>query len=297
MKVIKAQVLGFCMGVRRAVDLTIAEAQRAAKKNTPVYTLGELIHNPKVLGDLSALGVSAVKELPENCGYCSVVIRAHGIDPAAEKSLREKDCHIVDATCPNVKVSQLTAEEFIRAGYCLFIAGETSHAEIIGIMGYAVAAEEGKRNSPFFCEVIGNVKEAGKAAKKLYSINNNAKTALLGQTTISEKEYDEIGEAVRLFFPNLEIIQTICSATKERQNALRELLEKADAVIIAGGKESANTQHLLVIAKESGKPCALAEDSSQIPKEFLKYETIGLCAGASTPDSIIEEIEDFLGNF
>ena len=285
MKVIKAQVLGFCMGVRRAVDLTTAEARRASKKNAPVYTLGKLIHNPEVLDDLKALGVSSADEIPAMCEDCSVIIRAHGISPAVEKELREKNCHIVDATCPNVKVSQLKAEEFVRAGYGLFIAGDASHAEIIGIAGYAKTA------GASFCEVAGNVKEAGKAAKKLYGINNNAKTALLGQTTISEEEYNAIGEAIRLFFPNLEIIQTICYATKERQNALRELLDKTDAVIIAGGKESANTQHLFDIAKESGKPSALAENASQIPEDFFKYETIGLCAGASTPDSVIDEIE------
>ena len=283
------------MGVRRAVDLTIAETKRASAKNVSVYTLGPLIHNPKVLDDLKALGVKTFYEISGVGKNCSVIIRAHGISPAVERGLREKNYHIIDATCPNVKVNQLKTEELIRSGYCLFIAGEANHAEIIGIKGFANEAAQRavaeQRASTSFCEVVGSANDAGKAAKKLYGINNNAKTALLGQTTISEEEYSAIGEKIRLFFPNLEIIQTICFETKERQNSLRELLEKTDAVIIAGGKESANTHQLLTIAKESRKPCALAENASQIPGEYFKYKTVGICAGASTPDSIVDEIE------
>jgi 4-hydroxy-3-methylbut-2-enyl diphosphate reductase len=286
MKIIRAKVLGFCMGVRRASDLAYAEAQRAGK-DFFVYTLGPLIHNPKVLSDLESLNVQLINspgQLPSDVN-CSVIIRAHGVEPSVENELFNRGVHIVDATCPNVKASQLKAEELARAGYCLFLAGEAQHAEIIGITGYC-------NNS--FCTVAGNVEEARKAAKKLYGINSDAKTALLGQTTISDNEYHAIGEAIRLFFPNLEIIQTICAATRERQQALRELLTIADAVIIAGGKDSANTRRLLAIAKQSGKPCVLVEETSEIPESFFAYNTVGLCAGASTPDSVIDKIEDFL---
>ena len=100
-----------------------------------------------------------------------------------------------------------------------------------------------------------------------------------------------------MFFPNLEIVQTICAATKERQQAMFDLLDQVDAVIIAGGKESANTHRLLLIAQESGKPCIIAEEKSQIPLDFYNYKTVGLSAGASTPDSVIEEIESELMNY
>jgi 4-hydroxy-3-methylbut-2-enyl diphosphate reductase len=113
----------------------------------------------------------------------------------------------------------------------------------------------------------------------------------LGQTTISEDEYFKIANEIRIYFPDLEIINTICDATKERQNALVEILPLTDAVIIVGGKESSNTNRLFVIAKESSKPVVLVENAEDIPREFLNYKTIGLCAGASTPDSVIEEIE------
>jgi 4-hydroxy-3-methylbut-2-enyl diphosphate reductase len=120
------------------------------------------------------------------------------------------------------------------------------------------------------------------------------KTALIGQTTISEEEYRSIGEAIKKYFPALEIIETICAATRERQDALRELLDKVDAVIIAGGKESANTRRLLAIAEKQGKPCALSESAADIPAGFAAFQTVGLCAGASTPDTVIDEIEDAL---
>jgi len=293
--VVRAKVLGFCMGVRRAVDLTSMEARKGTGK---VYTLGPLIHNPRVLAELKEIGAPSVNSLDEIKKLnknCSVVIRAHGVKPSTEIELHNIGAYVVDATCPNVKASQLKAEELARAGYCLFLAGEANHAEIEGIIGYAHSGGLSADLYSCFCEAVSNAAEAGKAAKKLYGINSNAKTALIGQTTISEKEYLAISEAVRMFFPNLEVINAICLATKERQDALRDLLDLVDGVIIAGGKESANTRRLFAIAKESGKPSVLIEDASEISielsKEFLKLKTIGLCAGASTPDSVIDEIE------
>jgi 4-hydroxy-3-methylbut-2-enyl diphosphate reductase len=182
----------------------------------------------------------------------------------------------------------LKAEELARAGYSLFLAGEANHAEIEGILGYAQSC-----NAPF-CVVVDNAADAGKAAKKLYKINSDTKTALLGQTTISEELYRSIGDAIGIFFPNLEVIQTICASTKERQQAIRDLLNEVDAVIIAGGRKSANTNRLLEIARESGKPCVLVENVGEIPPEFYTYKTVGISAGASTPDSVIEEIEQAL---
>lgn len=284
MKVIRSNVLGFCMGVRRAVNYAINETKRS--HNAHIYSIGRLVHNERVLAELENLGVKILDELPQNLEDCSVLIRAHGISPEEEKDLIGRGADIIDATCPIVKASQLKAEELVREGYCLFLAGEAKHAEIEGIFGYAKAAP--------FCVVAGNPHEAGKAAKKLYGINHDAKTALIGQTTISEEEYLAIGEAVKLFFPNLEIIQTICGASIERQQALRELLDQTDAVVIAGGKNSANTLRLAAIARENGKPYLLVEDACEIPKDFLNYGTVGISSGASTPDYLIDEIEQKL---
>ena len=286
MAIIRARVLGFCMGVRRAVELATVQAQKAAQEGSALYTLGKLIHNPQVLDDLEKLGITALNQ--NSYGQikdknCCVIIRAHGISPQAEEKLRGIGCKIIDATCPNVKKNQLKTQELSRAGYSLFLAGESAHAEIEGITGYANCAP--------FCKAVINTRQAGEAAAALHETNSNAKTALIGQTTISEDEYGGIGNEIKKYFPNLEIVNTICAATAERRQALRELLNNADAVIIAGGKESANTRRLLLIAQESGKPCAIVEQVEEIPENFFSYKTVGISAGASTPDSLIDEIE------
>ena len=288
MNVIRSNVLGFCMGVRRAVAMAEEETLRVKNSGARVFTFGPLIHNPEVLNDLKIRGVEELSRQEENIKGCSLIIRTHGVDPQCENNLRDMGAHIIDATCPRVKASQLTAEELARAGYSLFLAGEANHAEVEGILGYVQLC-----NAPF-CAVVDNAADAGKAAKKLYKVNHDTKTALLGQSTISEELYNAIGEAIGMFFPNLEIIQTICASTKERQQAIRDLLEQVDAVIIAGGKKSANTNRLLEIAQKSGKPCVLIEKASEIPPEFRSYKTVGLSAGASTPDSVIDEIEKAL---
>jgi 4-hydroxy-3-methylbut-2-enyl diphosphate reductase len=290
MTIIRARVLGFCMGVRRAVELA---ARQAAEENSAVYTLGQLIHNPQVLAELEEQGVvtlekERLEQIQDKGKNCRVIIRAHGISPETEKKLRGMECKIIDATCPNVKKNQLKTQELSRAGYSLFLAGESSHAEIEGITGYASSAP--------FCKAVVNTEQAREAAAALHKTDSNAKTALIGQTTISEEEYRNIGAEIKKYFPDLEIVNTICSATAERQQALRELLINADAVVIAGGKESANTRRLLAIARESGKPCVMVERAAEIPENFYSFNTVGLCAGASTPDSLIDEIELDLNN-
>ena len=142
-----------------------------------------------------------------------------------------------------------------------------------------------------FCVVVSNVIETERAAARLLAENAGSKTALIGQTTISAEEYLKIGETLKKYFPDIEITQTICPATEERQEALRELTDAVEAVIIAGGKDSANTRRLLAVAKAAGKQCILVESAADIPPEFFRYETVGLAAGASTPDSVIDEIE------
>ena len=277
------------MGVRRAVEQACLQAAPipAEKAGGAVYTLGPLIHNPQALEELSRLGITILDEnnLPENPGSATVIIRAHGVSPRAEAELRRRGAAVVDATCPHVKASQTKAAALAKGGCFLFIAGEKTHAEILSLIGYA-------ENSKEKCfSIISDTAEAENAAAQLHAENPRQKTALIGQTTISADEYSAITEAIIKHFPNTEIVASICSATVERQNSLRELLNEVDAVVIAGGKKSANTRRLLQIAQESDKPCALAETAADIPPEFYRYATVGLAAGASTPDAVIEEIE------
>jgi 4-hydroxy-3-methylbut-2-enyl diphosphate reductase len=330
MLVLRAKVLGFCMGVRRAVK--IASNQIACNQiespplstlnsqlSTPlkrVYTLGPLLHNPHVLEDLKRQGVEILDEAalsknntlnsqlstlnsqlptPHSLSDAVVIIRAHGISPQTEAELRKRGAVVVDATCPKVKASQLKAASLAKQGYRLFLAGEESHAEIAGIRGYAQDAAQDRQ----FLRVVNCAAQARESAAGLFAEDqalqkSQSKTALLAQTTISADEYRAIGEAILQYFPALEIVQTICAATGERQDSLRELLEKADAVVIAGGKDSANTRRLLAIAQTAGKPCAIVETAVDIPPEFLRFETVGLAAGASTPDTVIDAIEQAL---
>jgi 4-hydroxy-3-methylbut-2-enyl diphosphate reductase len=142
--------------------------------------------------------------------------------------------------------------------------------------------------------VVAESNEAARAAGELYRDNPGAKTALIGQTTISSEEYRAIGEGIKKFFPALEVVDSICGATRDRQESLRELCGEVDAVIVAGGRLSANTRRLLFIAGEQGKPAWLVETPEDIPAEIAAYNTVGLCAGASTPDETIGTIEKAL---
>ncbi|MDR2924189.1 MAG: 4-hydroxy-3-methylbut-2-enyl diphosphate reductase [Treponema sp.] len=320
MIVLRAKVLGFCMGVRRAVKIASNQLE-SPPLSTPlqkVYTLGPLIHNPQVLEDLKRRGVTILDEACLNpqsqlstlnsLSGTVVIIRAHGVSPHTEAELRRRGAAVVDATCPKVKASQLKAASLAKQGYRLFLAGEESHAEIAGIRGYAEDGwlhRDNADHSGQFLQVVSCAAEAEKSAARLaaedaalytHSAHSglSAKTALLAQTTISAEEYQAIGEAVSRHVPELEIVRTICAATRERQDSLRELLGKTDAVVIAGGKASANTRRLLAIAQEAGKPCAIAETAGDIPPDFFRLETIGLAAGASTPDLVIDAIEKAL---
>ena len=301
MRVIRAEVLGFCMGVRRAVEMALRVSEQAEPLQaeylqadySAVYTLGPLIHNPGILQMLKEREVICLEEgsdhyeetlrqLPQGS---TVIIRAHGVSPLVEKTFTEHGLKVLDATCPHVKASQHKARFFSEKGYRIFLAGEENHAEITGIRGYA-------EGTPYF--VIGNPAATELAAAELYRNEPSAKTALIGQTTISSEEYRVIGDEILRYFPKLEIINTICSATAERQKALWELCEKAEALVIAGGRESANTRRLLALAQNLGKPAWLVESAAGLPSEIWNYKTVGLSAGASTPDFLIDEIEEAL---
>ena len=300
MKVIRSRLLGFCMGVRRAVDMALSESSPGG---CTIYTLGPLIHNPRVLEDLEKRGVKILGEgeFPSASENATVIIRAHGVPPLVEEELARRGTRVLDATCPHVKASQKKARSFAEKGYRIFLAGEKNHGEVTGIRGYveAAAAPKGEASAGAapqgVCWIVGSPEEAAKAGSELSRLEPSAKTVLIGQTTISSAEYSAIAEQLRRNFPDMEILDTICGgAHADRQEALRELCGKADAVIVAGGRESANTRRLLNLALELGKPAWLVEKPEDLPPEIANYRTVGLGAGASTPDSLIDEIEEAL---
>ena len=284
MKVIRSLVLGFCMGVRRAVEIAEAEL---ARKGRELCTMGPLIHNPRVLSSLRDRGMRVLEEeaLPPELGGSTIIIRAHGISPSLEEELKRRHAVLADATCPRVKKNQLTARSLWEAGFSLFVAGEKQHGELAGLKAYAPGAL-----------VVSNPAEAALAAAALGREKPGARAALIGQTTIGDGEYRAIGRAIRAVFPDLTMVDSICPATRERQEALRELCSQVEAVLIAGGRSYSNTRRLLDIALSLGKQAWLVEAAVEIPAaELTGYRTIGLSAGASTPDSDITEIEAALG--
>lgn len=278
MQVIRSDVMGFCFGVRRAVEW----AQKALSENSQnkVYSLGPLIHNESVLRALGQEGLKTVEsdDVEAIPSGAVVIIRAHGVPPSLVKKLEEKGCKIVDATCPRVKASQKMVERYSSDDDYVVLAGDRNHGEVIAIAGYA-----GKN----FCQ-IQNYEEA-----KYFKIPDveNKHVVLLGQTTYSPVEFEKITNLFKSEFKNLDVMNTICPATNERQNALLELCKKVDGVLVIGGKMSANTKRLYQTASEHCKYAAHIQTAADIPEEFFSLEKVGITAGASTPDEIIDQVE------
>ena len=282
----RAKVLGYCMGVRRAVEAVYRALAKYPDKT--VYTYGQLIHNPITMRLLEARGVRIVnpdEELKSQITPESpIIIRAHGIAPQKRQELIACGAIIIDATCPRVIASQLRAVQYSQKSYTVILAGDKNHGELIGIKGYALSVPHSK------CIIVQTAAEA-----ENLQYDDGTPTVLIAQTTIKREEYRAIAEILRNKIPNLAVLETICPATDERQEALLELVKEVDAILVIGGSNSANTRRLLQTALDSGKPAWLAESADDIPQEVYQYRTIGLAAGASTPDSSIDAIEERLG--
>ncbi|MDX9828237.1 MAG: 4-hydroxy-3-methylbut-2-enyl diphosphate reductase [Spirochaetia bacterium] len=286
MKIVRAQVLGMCMGVRRAEENARKAAKRAKELSKSVFTYGPLIHNPQAVSALESLGVRVLDpeafergELDGIVNNAIVVIRAHGAPPEALYRLASLGAEVVDATCPRVLQSQKKAASLIEKGYSLAIAGDRSHGEVTGILGYAPGAV-----------VVQNAEEAAILAKEW----QHRPVALIAQTTIKKSEYDAITARFEAACPSFLAFDTLCPATAERQTALKEVAKRVEALLVVGGKNSANTQRLFMAAQETGKPAWHIETASELPKEIFRYRSVGLTAGASTPDSMVDDVESTL---
>lgn len=283
MEVIKSSVLGFCFGVRRAVEQAENILQEA--KGKPVYSLGPLIHNESALKALGQKGLQIADEksidsIPDGS---VVIIRAHGVVPQILKTLESKNCQIVDATCPRVKASQKMVERYSDKNDYIVLTGDKNHGEVIGIAGYA--------GSNF--SQLQNYEEAEKFTLEDSDSKN---VILLSQTTYSPVEFEKIQKLFKQKFKNLAVMNTICPATEERQAALLELCSKVDGVIVVGGKTSANTIRLYQTAAQNCKKAVHIQSAEEIPECFYKLNRVGITAGASTPDEIILCVENSLKN-
>lgn len=286
--IIRSEVLGFCMGVKRAVDM--AEEALLEHEGKKIFMLGPLIHNEQALQSLYDKGLKLLSEdaIEKNCdANAIVIIRAHGTTPTILERINKTGALVIDTTCPKVKASQKRAEKYSLQGAMVFIAGDLGHGEVTSISSYA--------NEKAI--VIKDRTEALSFLESQEFLANSKKfdtAILISQTTIRKEEYDEIAEVLQNAIPSLHVFNTICSATKERQVSLRELAKKVDGILVIGGKHSANTQRLFSLAQELHKQSALIESADEIPESFYHLENIGITAGASTAIKSIEEVEERL---
>lgn len=282
MKVIRASRAGFCMGVSLALK-KLEEALRGIDGNiSRICTLGPIIHNPQVLENFAARGVHCLKEISSAQCNDFVLIRAHGIPQEEERLLRQR-CRIVDdATCPKVKKAQMSIANATAAGAGLLLFGEAAHPEVRGLISYA-------ENEAL---VFGSQEELAALMP-----DPSRSWVLASQTTQDREIFDRIAEDLRQNLPRLLVLSTICDATRERQEEAQKLAAQVDAMVVAGGKDSGNTRRLAELARQSGIETFHVETAAELEKaDFMKKSKVGLTAGASTPKSIIDDIEKWLEN-
>ncbi|MBA3015616.1 MAG: 4-hydroxy-3-methylbut-2-enyl diphosphate reductase [Proteobacteria bacterium] len=270
MKVVIAKKAGFCMGVRRAVDLTL---DLVNKGESNISTFGPLIHNPQVLGVLQDKGVGILKHVPK-AGAGTVIIRAHGVPPEQKERLKKSGLTVKDATCPRVLKVQAIINKHRKQGKTTVIVGDRNHAEVDGLMGYAGSD----------CHVISNDHEAE-------SLVLTRPYIIVCQTTQDELAFDRITEIIIRRNPNGEVFNTICDSTHRRQEEVRNLCDQVEAIVVVGGKTSANTKRLAEIAEGLGRLVFLIESEEELDVASLReFDCVGVTAGASTPTWMINRV-------
>ena len=273
MKVTIAEACGFCYGVRRAVDM-------ASQAETGTKTLGPIIHNPQVVARLSAQGVAPVDSLDEVGDGETVLIRSHGVGPSVYEEASRRGIRVIDATCPHVKKAQQDAKKIVEEGKNLVIIGEKAHPEVISISQWGANR----------AIIIDREKEA----EEILPADS---LGVVVQTTFSQEQFKRIAAVLQTKTKNLDVHMTICTATQQRQNAAIALAKTVDAMIVVGGKNSANTRRLAQVCKEQGCPTYHVETAAELQTAaFRGMNHIGITAGASTPDWIIQEVVKIMEN-
>ena len=291
MKVELAKMAGFCFGVNRAVDTVYEEA----KQFSPVYTYGPIIHNETVIDDLEKKGVQVIHSLEEakDLTEGTIVIRSHGVTRREQEELIADGLRVVDATCPFVKKIHTLVQEYSENGYYVVIIGSGDHPEVQGIVGWS----DETRTS-----VICDADQARNLELKPWK-----KVCIVAQTTFNYNKFQELVEiiqkkgyySVSTVDKDSEIIvhNTICSATKERQEAAKELSAKVDAMLVIGGLSSSNTRKLYEICSENCRNTYFIQTKEDLENsDFSRFDYVGITAGASTPNNIIEEVQKYVRN-
>lgn len=277
MKITLAKTAGFCMGVKRAVDMAFEHVRKA---KGPVYTFGPLIHNPQVLDLLKARGVGMLEDIPAR-GSGTVIIRAHGIPPQQRKALIDAGFDLIDATCPKVTKVQKIIEKHYKDGDAVIILGEKDHPEITGLNGFA-------DNRAYIAADMEELK-----ALPVFD-----KAVIVAQTTLNQELLETARAWVTSAHPHYKIINTICNSTERRQKELRDLRENVDGFVIVGGRDSGNTRRLAEIARETGCPTLHVESAEELTPAscaaFANADRVVLSAGASSPNWTIQAVNHTL---
>ena len=283
MKVLLAQSAGFCFGVKRALDTVEREIEKADGR--PIYTYGPIIHNEIVVDDLKARGV---RVMDENCDLDrlekgTVIIRSHGVSSRVMEELREDGFDVVDATCPFVLKIHRVVNEYAKKGYHIIITGNREHPEVEGFIGWIPGDDY---------EVIGSREEA-----EAIDLPLDRKICLVSQTTFNYKKFEELVEIIENKGYSIFCLNTICSATAERQNEAAAVADKVDVMIVIGGKHSSNSQKLYEICKEINPRTFFIQSRDDLDLSVIEsIDSVGITAGASTPQKIIQEVQETCQN-
>ncbi len=276
MKIIIADNAGFCFGVKRAMDIASSEID---KKTKNLFSYGPLIHNPQVVSLLEEKGLIPIDDISK-IKEGNVIIRSHGIPKSIEDEFQNSNIDLIDTTCPYVKAVHKRVENYKNKGYNIVIIGDPNHPEVIGINGWC-------NNEAYIVNSMEDV-------EKLPYMDN---VCVVSQTTNTKEKFDSLTEGIKEKGKKVEIFNTICQATKNRQNSAKEVASIVDAMVVIGGYKSSNTKKLAEISKKYCKNVFHIETIKDISlQELSKFNTIGITAGASTPDWIIKEAVEAMDN-
>lgn len=271
-----AKSAGFCFGVKRAVEQVYEEAKIAA---VPVYTYGPIIHNEEVVRDLEEKGVKVVKSTEEMVSLPrgKMIIRSHGISRTEYDRIEEYGFEIIDATCPFVKKIHRLVEEYSENGYTIVIAGNKNHPEVEGILGWIKNQKSYTVSNPDDIEKM--------------PIKEGEKVCFVAQTTFNYNKFQELVEIIEKKGYDISVLDTICNATEERQAEARMIASHSDAMIVIGDRHSSNTQKLYEISKmECANTYYIQTSKDMDYRQIHSINNVGITAGASTPNIIIEEV-------
>ena len=280
--VVLAKSAGFCFGVKRAVNMVYEEIDKA---EGPIYTYGPIIHNDEVVKDFENKGVTVIKDLAQldDIAKGEIIVRSHGISRKEYEIMEEKGFTVVDATCPFVRKIHKLVDEHSKLGEHIVIIGNPNHPEVCGIKGWVNGDA---------VTIIESKDEA-----KEFTVNSEQKVCIVSQTTFNYNKFQELVEIIAKKEYNIIVLNTICNATEERQTEARRIAKEVDAMIVIGDKNSSNTQKLFEICNTECEKTYYIQTSKDMDFGLLKsINNVGITAGASTPNNIIEEVSKNVRN-